>query len=259
MLAAAYAIGGRDDLAKNIIKSIPPNTKQRFSYYSYGSYERDLAFRLEIYTRLNQKEEAFNVLNEISKIMSNNNWLSTQEAGQLIRSVALYIKKYPVSNETNFDLTRNSKSENYKTQNLLQTIKLESDKNEEIKLKNNSKGTLYARLIQKGIPKSDANVADYQNNLQINVRYENESYNEIKVDSLKQGTIFYAITTIKNPGNIGYYSSLALTQIIPSGWEVLTDRYAVDNNNTNTNIHIRIFVTIEYFLTSICLHSNNSY
>jgi len=236
MLASAYCIAGREDLAKNIIKNIPANLKPTYSYYSYSSYERDLAFKLEISTRLNQKENAFNILNEISQIMSNNNWLSTQEAGQLIRSVALYVKKYPISNQTNFDLTTNNKTQNYNTLNLLQTIKLESDKTEEIKIKNNSKGTLYARLIHKGIPKSDANIANYQNNLNINIRYIDENGNEINIDSIKQGTIFYSVISIKNPGTIGYYSSLALTQIIPSGWEILTDRYSVDNINTNTDI-----------------------
>ncbi|MEO6150584.1 MAG: hypothetical protein ABIN95_07080, partial [Mucilaginibacter sp.] len=41
---------------------------------------------------------------------------------------------------------------------------------------------------------------------------------------LKQGTDFVAQVTIKNPGKRGRYDNLALTQIFPSGWEILNSR-----------------------------------
>ena len=42
--------------------------------------------------------------------------------------------------------------------------------------------------------------------------------------SLKQGTDFVAQVTIKNPGKRGRYDNMALTQIFPSGWEILNTR-----------------------------------
>ena len=41
---------------------------------------------------------------------------------------------------------------------------------------------------------------------------------------LKQGTDFYAEVTVKNPGRIGSYEQMALTQIFPSGWEIINTR-----------------------------------
>ena len=41
---------------------------------------------------------------------------------------------------------------------------------------------------------------------------------------LEQGTTFFASVSIFNPGTRGAYRDLALTQIFPSGWEVLNER-----------------------------------
>ena len=46
----------------------------------------------------------------------------------------------------------------------------------------------------------------------------------IDVTELKQGTDFYAEITISNPGLRGDYEQLAVTQIFPSGWEILNNR-----------------------------------
>ena len=42
--------------------------------------------------------------------------------------------------------------------------------------------------------------------------------------NLKQGTDFYAEVTVKNTGKQGYYEQMALTQIFPSGWEIINTR-----------------------------------
>jgi len=47
---------------------------------------------------------------------------------------------------------------------------------------------------------------------------------EIDPASLKQGTDFVAQVNIKNPGKRGRYDNMALTQIFPSGWEILNTR-----------------------------------
>ena len=44
------------------------------------------------------------------------------------------------------------------------------------------------------------------------------------LENLKMGTNFIAEVTVINPGTRGRYSNLALTQIFPSGWEILNPR-----------------------------------
>ena len=53
--------------------------------------------------------------------------------------------------------------------------------------------------------------------------------NAIDVKQIKQGTDFIAQVTIKNTGRQGRYNNMALTQIFPSGWEILNTRL-MDND-----------------------------
>ena len=46
----------------------------------------------------------------------------------------------------------------------------------------------------------------------------------LDVKQIKQGTDFVAQVTIKNPGQRGRYDNMALTQLFPSGWEILNTR-----------------------------------
>ncbi|MBP9214217.1 MAG: hypothetical protein KBF36_06675, partial [Chitinophagaceae bacterium] len=56
------------------------------------------------------------------------------------------------------------------------------------------------------------------------VSYLNSNGTTVDISKLKQGTDFVAKVTIKNPGTRGYYSEMALSQIFPSGWEILNTR-----------------------------------
>jgi hypothetical protein len=56
------------------------------------------------------------------------------------------------------------------------------------------------------------------------VRYYTLNGQDIDPAKLKQGTDFVAQVIIKNPGLRGQYYNMALTQIFPSGWEILNSR-----------------------------------
>ena len=71
------------------------------------------------------------------------------------------------------------------------------------------------------------NPVAYKNNpnvLQLSVIYLNTSGVPIDVSKLKQGTDFVAKVVITNPGTRGAYSQMALSQVFPSGWEILNTR-----------------------------------
>lgn len=88
-------------------------------------------------------------------------------------------------------------------------------------VKNTSQATLFARLILRGQPVAGAEKAA-ANNLTINVVYKTTDGQKLDPASLAQGTDFLAEVTVKHPGNRAIpYRELALTQIFPSGWEIL--------------------------------------
>jgi uncharacterized protein YfaS (alpha-2-macroglobulin family) len=60
--------------------------------------------------------------------------------------------------------------------------------------------------------------------LEMEVNYMTLGGKPVNVASLKQGTDFIAKVTVRNPGQRGRYDNMALTQIFPSGWEILNTR-----------------------------------
>ena len=59
--------------------------------------------------------------------------------------------------------------------------------------------------------------------------------NLISVDDIKRGTDFIALAVISNVSGTSDYTNLALTHIIPSGWEIYNERMLVtDTENPNS-------------------------
>src|SRR5690606_5851255 len=55
----------------------------------------------------------------------------------------------------------------------------------------------------------------------MDVRYTSVSGQVLDIRNLDQGTDFIAEVTLKNTGRVGNYDQVILTQIFPSGWEII--------------------------------------
>ena len=71
----------------------------------------------------------------------------------------------------------------------------------------------------------------------------------LNVNRLKQGTNFKAQVSVTNPGRKGEYNELALTQIFPSGWEIINTRLdgSEERNDVVEYLDIRDDRTMHYF------------
>ena len=85
---------------------------------------------------------------------------------------------------------------------------------------------LFARLILQGQPSAGQNtfLPNNPDALDMSISYKLLNGKPLDPVTLRQGTDFYAEVTIKNPGRMGYYEQMALTQIFPSGWEIINTR-----------------------------------
>ena len=54
---------------------------------------------------------------------------------------------------------------------------------------------------------------------------------------MEQGTDFIAKVDIYHPGIRGWYSDMALSQIFPSGWEIINERLLSTNRNDFVSEH----------------------
>ena len=95
-----------------------------------------------------------------------------------------------------------------------------------VQLQNKGNNVLFVRVINEGKPISGENISvtNDPNILKVNVSYVNTNNSAINIDSIKQGTDFVAKVIVTNPGRKDVYTNMALSEIFPSGWEILNTR-----------------------------------
>ncbi|HEY1041005.1 MAG TPA: MG2 domain-containing protein, partial [Bacteroidia bacterium] len=230
-LAAAYKIAGQPETAKKIINSLPLKVKSYTEYaYTYGSSCRDEAMILETLTLLGMKSQGFEVLSEVAKQLSSEDWLSTQTTAYALLAVSKYSKENKLGEGIMADCKINGAAVAVNSKGVVKQIAITNPgANASISLNNKGKGPLYVRLIRSGIPLAGQETAK-ESNLEMSITYMTLKGEPLDVSALEQGTDFVAEVTIKHPGIKSSYKNMALTQVFPSGWEIHNSR--MDENSS---------------------------
>lgn len=232
-LAATYRIIGKKEVAEELIDGLSTEIPAyREHSGSFGSSTRDKAMILETLSLLDQKTKAFPLVKEISNKLSSDSWMSTQTTAYCLIAMAEFAGKGE-SGKMTFSYSINGQNEEELTSNRPVTqIPIDLSKGApKLKLTNLADGILYARLSMNGIPET-GDQSSSEMNLKLNIAYKDMQGNTIDVSKLQQGTDFKAEVKITNPGVVNNYEQMALTQIFPSGWEILNTRFGeVDENN----------------------------
>ncbi|MBV5350191.1 hypothetical protein JZU71_03315, partial [bacterium] len=82
-----------------------------------------------------------------------------------------------------------------------------------LEITNNGSGMLFARIILLGQPVTGEQQQKKESNLMMNVVYKTADGKVLDVSKLTQGTDFIAEVTISNPGIMGDYQQMVLSQI----------------------------------------------
>ncbi len=222
-LAAAYAVAGQKEVAKQLIfgKSydVAPYTEMA---NSYGSDVRDKAMILETLLLLNEKEKAFEVLKTLSGTLGSKKWLSTQTTAYSLIAISKLITGNSYANNTlKYSYAVNGKSStSYDSGKSISKNELSTRKViNKLQLQNTSGGVLFVRVVTRGTQNTGVDT-DLNNDLQMFVSYLDLNNNKINPKSIKQGEDFKVEVTIKNSGYRGNYEQLALSHLFPSGWEI---------------------------------------
>jgi uncharacterized protein YfaS (alpha-2-macroglobulin family) len=100
---------------------------------------------------------------------------------------------------------------------------LEIKNTNKLAMENLSDNNLFMTITSSGIPLRQEEV-HFEQNLNLQVKYYDMNGKSIDISRLSHGMDFYAEITVSNPGNRGWLKNLALTQIFPSGWEIINTR-----------------------------------
>jgi uncharacterized protein YfaS (alpha-2-macroglobulin family) len=248
-LASAYVLAGQKAAGLTLLaKSQIDEANSRYNYYYYGSSDRNRAMTLETLILLGQKQNAFLMANKLAKQMSSSDWMSTQTTAYCLYAMSKFAKTNGTKGiEVQF--SNNGKSQVVTTMKSIaeRDLVVKSGANG-ITIKNNKNNTLFVRVLNTGIlPIGQEQVI--QSNLSANVVFKNRKGAVINVSKINQGTEFIAEVTVKNQKNESI-ENVALSQILPSGFEIVNTRftdYGDATNNIADYIDIRDDRTNFYF------------
>lgn len=235
-LAAAYALIGKESVAKSILRSLTSESYKRTNYYNYGSEIRNKAMALETYTLLNDDTKAIKLAKEISESLSGNQWMSTQTTAYSLLAISQYALRNGENSGIEATYAFNGENNNVNTsKSLYVKDMLQLKKENVVKLNNKGRGVLYVRVLNKGILPVGEEKA-FQKNLESKVLYKTKEGTQIEPDKLTQGSNFIAEVTVRNTTN-RKVENVALTQYIPSGWEIVNTRFTdFGNSTTSSNV-----------------------
>ena len=225
-LAAAYAVSGKESVAKTMIAKLSTDISSYFELAgTFGSDIRDKAMILETLTILGQKEKAFLVLREISEYIGSGRYASTQTTAYALLAASKYVKKWPVADKIDCTYSVNGKSFTAKSSKPVFKVKLNVPDKEGNEFVLNATGDkmFFVRVVRKGIPEAGSETAA-SSNINMTVKYTYLSGNPIDVSNIPQGTDFVATVTLTNTSGYKSLDNVALSQIFPSGWEIVNSR-----------------------------------
>lgn len=233
-LAASYKLSGLDSISKEIRAKLPANLLEAShyrknvddfdrvfgGYYYYGSALSNQALSAYFLSIIDEKPHLA-LLNSLAKSIQDERWLGTQDIATSLLALStldssdskavrfiLNGKEHSITKPTAFKLGDGTES--------LQAL-----------------DTLYVSLASTGVPSaSPLTLPASSQNLALQREFFKIDDNGVRVSidptTLKKGDEFYIALTLSNLG-AKPVRNLALTQIIPSGWEIQNTRITNDD------------------------------
>lgn len=223
-LAAAYALTGKmkpaEELVFNIETTVKPYSSQNMIY---GSADRDEAMILETLLLMKREQAALQQAKKVSQNLSREDWFSTQSTAFALMAMGRLAEKLSGTLDFTWNWNGKQQPEVKSAKAVFEKQLSPAPSTGKVTLKNQGKGALSMDLITR-IQLLNDTLPAMGNNLRLEVRYTDMNGIPISVMDLKQGTDFMATILVSNISGTSDYSNLALTHIIPSGWEIYNER-----------------------------------
>jgi alpha-2-macroglobulin len=239
-LAATYEMTGKHRIATNLIDGLETNVNPYAYGRTFGSSVRDQAMILETLVLMNEKEKAFDVLRSVATSLGEDHWMSTQTTAYALISTGFYIDVFSISDniDVSYRLNNNDKTQvqgdNPVAQMHLHSVKPEDNS---FQITNNTDGTLFVRLVHEGVPPAGSETASH-NKINMKVKYMYPDGTVINPAKIEQGTDFICEVKITHNSFESSFKELALSQIFPSGWEIINSRlFSTEMGETSTYTH----------------------
>ena len=215
LLAAAYALDGNRKVAEELTAQTAGTAAPKADPYdgTYNSPERQMAIVLMTQTLLGQREAAFRTVLKMSDILKKDKWLSTQSTAWMLNTLA----NFASTGQTGIDARIGR--EPIRSAKSIASMPLTAP----TEVRNTGTGSLHLVVSQSYTP-GKGEEAEAASGLKIDVRYRDMNGAPLDPRSVAVSTDFYAVVTVTNTSGYERYADLALTHIVPAGWEITSER-----------------------------------
>ena len=227
MLAAAFHMTGQADAAADLAERARPDFKAyRDDSVTFGSDFRDKALAVRALVQIGRSDKAQPLLEDVSKTMASDLWLSTQDTSFGLMALSSYygsasIKVFryrfawdgekPVDVESTRPFDRRE-FPSFPAQGRTLVVT------------NTETSPLYVNLYRRGLPPAGEETASSEG-LSIDVRTRDMKMNPLTIDKIKQGLDLVAEVRVKNLGP-ARLQNLVLTHLVAAGFQVKNPRFS---------------------------------
>lgn len=226
LLAAAYALSNQQNTADNLVNNLSTDfASYRETGGTYGSTTRDNALLLQCMVTLDRQQDAYRILQKISRAMGSREWYSTQETAFALHAAAQYVQKYLGTQKgIHILVTTPQGKQNIETDRTIWQLPLTLENGKAIAtVENKGEGNLFVRQINSSAP-FEVVTEKVMSGMTMEARYYNDKGESIDIHRVKQGEDITTEITVRNTGVTGTYQELALSYLLPSGFEIINER-----------------------------------
>jgi len=234
LLAGAYEAAGQHDVGVNTLKFAGwdvPFANNRY-YHNFSSVNRDRAIILAIATQMGYEQQTEKLYFKLADELNSENWYSTQTRAFMLWAMSSYVKKNPellsndkimgsVKNDYGDNVLINTTSNDWATQ-------LKDCRNVKVTLSDNSVPARfqlnYDRVPGKAVPQL---TNEY---FTLSRKFTDSDGEKVDLQNMMQGESYTMKLQVKRTRQTDL-EHLALSQILPSGWEIINDR--LDDSTEN--------------------------
>lgn len=222
-LAAAYALTGKTKPAGELVF----NLKQTVTPYSaqntvYGSSERDEAMILETLLLMERKQEALEQARTVAGNLAREERFDTQSTAFALVAMGRLAEQMSGTLDFTWQLNGQKQPAVKSAKAVFEKTLPATPASGNVTVGNAGKGALNLVLTTRMQLQNDTLPA-LGNNLRLEVAYTDMNGAPLSTESIRQGTDFKATVTVSNTSGTSDYSNLALTHILPSGWEIYNE------------------------------------
>ena len=218
-LAAAYALIGKDRIAEQLAGTANIDFRPyRYDYRTYGSVFRNRAMALETMVILGHNGQ-HELAKGLAKGLNSGSWYSTQETAYALMALSKMVMK---NGGKSIKVALDGKNIDTQKAVVQRTLDVVRGSNA-VRIENKQNNLVYVNLVQYGkLPLGDE-MAESRG-LQITSKFIDGAGAVMRVADLRQGTEITARITVTNT-TADEVKNVALTQIFPSGWEIVNTSF----------------------------------